>query len=559
MKFNKLAEYFEELEKTSSRLKITDILADLLKASDKDEIDKTVYLSLGILAPSFKGIVFNLADQMMIRAISQAYDTDIEKVKSLYKEKGDLGLVSFSLAKKKETSLSVNEIFEKLLEAAKEGGEGSQERRVTKIAEILSSVDPLSAKFITRIPMGNLRLGFSDKTVIDALAIAKYGGKAKKGKIQKAYEVMPDIGAIAKEIPSHPKPVLGIPVYPMLAQRLNSPKEMTEKMGEVGIEPKFDGLRVQIHFKRGGEFYAFTRNLHNISQMFPELEKLGEHLVGDDVILDSEGIGIDEKTKKILDFQSIMTRRRKHEIESFAKSIPANFYVFDILYKNGESLMDKSYVERRKILKETIKGGSLLKIDEEITTKDPKIISDFYTQKIKEGMEGIMVKKADSEYIPGRTGWRWVKMKQLEEAEGKLSDTVDCVVMGFTQGKGKRASFGLGQFLVGIKDGDEIKTVTKVGTGLTDIQFKDLKVRLEKLKVKEMPKEYQVSKILEPDFWVKPSLVVEIAADDITKSPNHTAGFALRFPRLVNFRDDKSVTDATTKKEIENLFKLQKK
>ncbi|HSX48872.1 MAG TPA: ATP-dependent DNA ligase [Candidatus Saccharimonadales bacterium] len=559
MKFNKLAQYFEELEKTSSRLKITDILSDLLKNSDKDEIDKVVYLSLGILAPSFKGIVFNLADQMMMRAISEAYDTNIEKVKSLYKEKGDLGLVSFSLAKKKETSSSVNEIFEKLMEAAKEGGEGSQERRVTKIAEILSSVDPLSAKFITRIPMGNLRLGFSDKTVIDALAIAKYGDKTKKGKIQKAYEVMPDIGAIAKEIPDHPKPVLGIPVYPMLAQRLNSPEEMVKKMGEVGIEPKFDGLRVQIHFERGGEFYAFTRNLHNISQMFPELKKLGEHISADDVILDSEGIGIDEKTKKILDFQSIMTRRRKHEIESFAKSIPANFYVFDILYKNGESLMDKSYLERRKILKETIKGGSLLKVDEEIITKDSKEIANFYTQKIKEGMEGIMVKKADSGYIPGRTGWRWVKMKQLEKAEGKLSDTVDCVVMGFTQGKGKRASFGLGQFLVGIKDGDEIKTVTKVGTGLTDVQFKELKIRLEKLKVKNMPKEYQVSKILTPDFWVKPSLVVEIAADDITKSPNHTASFALRFPRLVKFRDDKSVNEATTKKEIEKLYKLQKK
>lgn len=560
MKFSEFAGYLEELEKTSSRLKIIDILADLLKKSDKDEIDKVVYLSLGILAPSFKGIVFNAADQMIIRAISKAYDIDIDKVKSLYKEKGDLGIVSFELAKNKKSNLSVSNVFDKLSASAIEEGEGSQERRVEKLASLLSSLDNLSAKFIARITLGKLRLGFSEKTIIDALAIAKFGDKTKKGRLQKAFEVMPDIGLIAKKLPSNPTPVIGIPVSPMLAQRLNSPSEMVKKMGEVGIEPKFDGLRVQIHFKRKPfEFHAYTRNLHDISLMFPELSKIGEFVKADELILDSEGIGIDEKTKQILDFQTIMTRRRKHEIAAFAKSIPANFYVFDCIYKNGESLMSKTYLERRKILKDTVKSGPLLHVDEEMTTKDPKVISDFYTKKIKEGLEGIMIKKADSEYVPGRTGWRWVKMKQEESAEGKLSDTIDCIVMGYTVGQGKRTNFGIGQFLVGVIDGEDIKTVTKVGTGLTDEQFRELKARLEKLKVKDKPKEYQVNKILEPDYWVIPSLIVEIAADDITVSPNHTAGFALRFPRLVKFRDDKSIDEATSLKELGKIYKLQYK
>lgn len=559
MKFSEFSKYLEDLEKTSSRLKITDILADLLKKSSKEEIDKVVYLSLGILAPSFKGIVFNAADQMIIRAISLSFKVDINKVKNLYRKKGDLGLVSFELSKNTKTNLSVTEVYEKLLETAKEGGEGSQERRIEKLANLLQSIDKLSAKFVTRIPLGKLRLGFSEKTVIDALCIAKFGNKSKKSKFQKAFEVMPDIGLIAKKLPLDPKPVLGIPVSPMLAQRLSSPTEMIAKMGRVGIEPKFDGLRVQIHFKRGVGFHAFTRNLHNISLMFPELEKLGEYLNANEVILDTEGIGIDEKTKKILDFQTIMTRRRKHEIASFAKSIPASFYCFDCIYIDGKSLMDTSYLERRKILKEIIKGNSLLRVDEEVITEDPKVISNFYTKKIKEGLEGVMIKKADSEYVPGRTAWRWVKMKQEEKSEGKLSDTVDCIVMGYTVGQGKRASFGLGQFLVGIRDGETIKTITKVGTGLTDDQFRELKIRLEKLKVKNKPKEYEVSKILEPDYWVTPNVVVEIAADDMTKSPNHTAGLALRFPRLVKFRDDKSANEATTIKEIESLYKLQKK
>lgn len=561
MKFSELATYFEELEKTSSRLKIIDILAKLLKKADKNEIERIVYLSLGELAPSFRGIVFNLADQMILRSISTAYGSEIVKTKELYKKLGDLGLVAQKLAEEKKVrgeDFSVNEIYDKLMKAAEEGGEGSQERRINLIAEILKSVDPLSAKFITRIPTGRLRLGFSDKTIIDALAIAKLGGKDKKARLVRAYEVMPDIGLIAKELPTKPVARIGVPVFPMLAQRLNSPKEMVAKMGKVGIEPKFDGLRVQIHYKKG-EYHAYTRNLHDISKMFPELTKLSKYIKAKETIIDSEGIGIDEKTKKILDFQSIMTRRRKHEIAETAKSIPANFYCFDILYKDGESLMDKSYIERRKILRETVVNGPILKVDEEVTTDDPKMIGEYYTKKIKEGLEGIMVKKAESSYVSGRTGWRWVKMKEKEGATGKLADTVDSIVMGYTVGKGKRAGFGVGQFLVGIRDRERIKTITKVGTGLTDEQFKELNRRLKKLVVREMPKEYEVSKLLVPDYWVMPSVVVEIAADDITKSPNHTAGLALRFPRLVRFRDDKSPDEATTLSEVKKLFELQKK
>lgn len=194
---------------------------------------------------------------------------------------------------------------------------------------------------------------------------------------------------------------------------------------------------------------------------------------------------------------------------------------------------------------------------ESMITSDAKEVSRLYTKYLKEGLEGVMVKKASSEYIPGRTGWRWVKMKQEEASEGKLSDTIDCIVMGFTTGQGKRVGFGVGQFLVGIKDHDQVKTITKVGTGLTDEQFRELNKRLQKIKMSEEPKGYEVPKELLPDFWVRPSLIVEIAADDITVSPKHTSGYALRFPRLVKFRDDKGSDQATTLNEIKNLFALQ--
>ncbi|SRR5258708_1425058 len=555
MKFEQFAVYLEKLESTASRNEITKILSDLFIISSTDEIDKVIYLSLGILAPSFRGIVFNAADQMIIRSIAIANGVSVDKVKSLYRQKGDLGTVSFELSKNKKSNLSVSEIYDKLVDAAIENGEGSQERRVNKIAEILSSVDALSAKFITRIPIGKLRLGFSDRTIIDALSFKIAGDKSLSGKLKKAFEVMPDIGLLAKTLPiNNPKPVLGIPVIPELAQRLKSPEDMIKKMGIVAVEPKFDGLRVEIHFSPKG-VHAFTRNLHDITPMFPELEKIGEYMKDTkEIILDSEAIGINEKTLAELDFQATMTRRRKHDIAGTAVKIPVKFCVFDILYKDGVSLMDKSYLERKELLTKIIKPNPLFKTVEYTLTSDPKVIEDCYKKELGKGLEGIIVKKADGVYVPGRTGWNWVKMKQTESAVGKLSDTVDCIVMGYSVGKGKRTSFGLGQFLVGIRDGEIIKTITKVGTGLTDEQFRELKARLQKLKVKDKPREYQVNKILEPDYWVAPRLVVEIAADDITKSPNHTAGLALRFPRLVKFRDDKSVEEATTLKEVEKLL-----
>ena len=144
-------------------------------------------------------------------------------------------------------------------------------------------------------------------------------------------------------------------------------------------------------------------------------------------------------------------------------------------------------------------------------------------------------------------------MKEVEESHAKLSDTVDCVVMGFYYGKGKRTKFGVGAFLAGIRDGEKIKTITKVGTGLTDEQFRELKSRLDKLVTTEKPESYEVDKNLVPDVWVDPELVVELAADEVTKSPTHTAGVALRFPRLIKFRDDKSVGQATSVREIKKI------
>lgn len=565
MKFSELASYLKKLEKTSSRLKITSILKDLFKKTSSSEIDQVVYLSLGMLAPSYEGVLLNLAEKMMIRILAKAYAKSDEEVRSEYKKAGDIGNVAQELAEKSKAggkNLSVGEVYEKLMSVAKDNGEGSQDRKIDKTAELLKNLDPLSARFVARIPIGKLRLGFSEKTIIDALAA---DSKEKEKEIEDAFNIRPDIGHIAKLVKEGSlkkvKPEVGVPVVPMLAARLNSPSEMIKKMGEVSVEPKFDGLRIFIHYQKNPEVIkVFTRNMNSVPlDTFPELKEVGKYIKASDAILDSEAIGVDEKRERFLDFQKTIQRRRKHDVKTTANEIPLQFQVFDILLVNGKSYIGEPYLERRKELEKIVVNGKLLRIDENTVTGDPEVIRELHKKYLKMGLEGVVVKKTGASYVSGRTGWNWVKMKEVEGTHGKLSDTIDVVIMGATRGRGKRAGFGIGQFLAGIRDGDDFKTVTKVGTGLTDEQFKELNKRLKTLESKEKPKEYKVDKGLTPDFWVEPKVVVELAADEITISPKHTAGLALRFPRLIRFRDDRSPKDATDMKELKNLFKLQKK
>ena len=352
---------------------------------------------------------------------------------------------------------------------------------------------------------------------------------------------------------------VGIPVVPALCQRLNTAKEIIDKMETVIAEPKYDGLRVQIHYSRkgfddGSHVRAFTRNLEEVTYMFPELLDLSDALKTDECILDSEAIGYNPETGELLSFQSTITRKRKHDVGEASKKVPIRFYVFDVLYSGNESFLEKPLRKRKDLLKGLFKNNRIIIFADYIVTTDDIELHNFHEKKLEEGLEGAVIKQIDSGYQSGRKGWSWVKIKEAEGTYGKLKDTLDLIVMGYYFGRGKRSKFGVGAFLVGVLDDkQDVKTIAKIGTGLSDDQFKELKFRGDELSTSEKPKEYEVDKNLFPDVWMKPELVVETAADEITKSPNHSAGVALRFPRLIDFRDDKNWTDATTIKELDNF------
>ncbi|HEY5600805.1 MAG TPA: DNA ligase, partial [Patescibacteria group bacterium] len=261
MYFSTLADYFEKLENTSSRNSMTEILADLFKDAGINEIDRVMYLSLGRLAPLYEPIEFQMADKMVLKAIALAYGKKAEEVLKTYKKVGDLGKVVDKLHKNHVKShLSVNQIYDKLYEIALEGGKGSVERKVGGLAGLLKSSEVKSARFLARIPVGNLRLGFSDLTVLDAISFAYVGDKSKRKEYEAAYHVRPDIGWLAKEIKNNkgrigkPYPVVGTPILMARCERLNDAKTILEKAGtKVAVEPKFDGFRLQIHLKRAKE------------------------------------------------------------------------------------------------------------------------------------------------------------------------------------------------------------------------------------------------------------------------------------------------------------------
>jgi DNA ligase-1 len=263
-------------------------------------------------------------------------------------------------------------------------------------------------------------------------------------------------------------------------------------------------------------------------------------------------------------FQETITRKRLHGVAGKAAELPVRFFVFDVLFLNGQELVERPLLERKGILNELLGGGTAYSLSQNnstfvitpyIQTASADEIHAFHTAQLAAGLEGAVMKQVSAPYQPGRKGWSWVKIKEEEGTRGKLADTMDLIVMGYYSGRGKRLELGLGAFLVGLRDpnSDQIRSISKIGTGLTDDQFREMKRRCQPLEVATKPALYDVNRVLAPDVWVEPAMVVEIAADEITSSTLHTSGVSLRFPRLIKWRDDKNIDEATTLAELRDL------
>jgi len=577
MEFRELTEYFEKLEKTSSRLALIEILSELFKKTPAGEIEKIVYLIQGRLAPFFAPIEIGMAEKTVAEALANAYGLSREDVLKNYQRLGDMGLAAYELAKNSKfkvqnSKLTVTEVVNILLEIANTKGNGTVEKRQILLSELLQKLDPISVKHLVRIPLGNTRLGIGDPTVLDALATAKLGDKSQRKLLEGAYNRTSDLGLIAKTLWDSGLPAVqklqlrvGYPVRSELCERLPNPQKVIEKMEVVDAQYKYDGFRVQLH-KNGDEVRMFSRNLEEMTQMFPELtEAVKKQIKAKTIILDSEALAYNPESEEFLPFQETTKRRRKHGIEEMAKSLPLKAFVFDILYKDGESLIDLPLTKRMEILKEVLPEDDVLIRTKNQTVSDAKTLSLPLEDAISKGLEGLVIKKLESPYEAGARNFNWVKLKR--HSAGELNDTIDCVILGYISGKGKRTAFGAGALLVGVydKEKDEFVSVSKIGTGLTDEEWREVHRRADKISLEQKPA--RVSSNIIPSVWIEPKIVIEVLADEITRSPIHTAGktatepgYALRFPRLVSFRTaDKKPEDATSVTELIEMYHQQGK
>lgn len=594
MKFSKLADYFEKLESETKRNTLVQIMSEVFNDSDSSEIDNICYLLQGRVVPFFDPTEIGMAGKMVEQAVALAYETPREVVVKLASKEGDLGIAAMQLnekAKVKPTAITVTEVHDVLLKIAQTNGEGSVEKKITQLVTILKEVNPAGAKHLVRIPLGLTRLGIGDPTVLDALSTAKVKDKSLRKNLEEAYNKTSDLGFVAKifwekgiKAIDEVELQVGKPMRPALAERLPDAEAVVKRMGEqFAVEPKFDGFRCQVHLQTkderqkkkegalGNAAFAdtkvriFSRNLEDFTSSFPDLVKgCLEEIEAKSVILEGEAIAYNPVSGEFLPFQETTKRRRKYGVTEAAEKMPLKLFCFDLLYLNGKDITKLPYEERRKKLKDIIRDDSVTVM--EAIGKIAHNAGDLTTQfeeAITEGLEGVMIKRLDAPYQAGARNFNWIKFKRM--IGGELSDTVDCVVLGYIFGTGKRTDFGVGGLLVGVYNSDEdsFESISRIGTGLTDDEWRKVKEMADKNKLDHKPA--RVNSLITPSVWVEPEIVLEIFADEITRSPLHTAGkksdkpgYALRFPRLVSFRgSSKRAEDATTVKEIEQMYKLQ--
>ncbi len=585
MKFGELATYLQKLEGTAGRNDMTVILAELFAKSEPEEAKLIAYMTQGKLGPAYKSPDFGVADKSMLKALGP-------QAKTIFDKAGDLGLV---IEKIKSNSLpadathqalqagknqNIKQVYEKLWEIATISGTGSVDRKQELIASLLSDLDPVGAKYAVKILLGKLRTGFSDMTVLDSLSWMLVGSKKLKSQIESMYNVRADLGEIVKLIKQHKQPrqlnpEIGTPILMARCERAKTPEEIWERNNVCALEYKLDGLRIQAHITKNqihkstnsqikfknqnSNIKLFSRGLEDVTHMYPDIcEGLAKQIKAN-CIVEGEMIALGPKGN-FLPFQETVVRKRKYDIGDMAKKVPLSIYLFDVLMIDGKNMMHETNENRRERLEKLYLAGDTAKLMPRKKIEKEIEIEEFFQLALKAGTEGIIAKKLDGEYQAGARDFSWIKYKKSYD-QSTMADTLDVVVMGYDEGQGKRSKFGIGDFLAGVYDpvSEKYFTVAKVGTGLTDEEWRRMKKLLSAQcsVLNKKPENYNVQKQMDCDHWVNPKIVVELLADEITKSPMHTSGYALRFPRLVSWRE-KLPTDTTSLSELKKMFELQK-
>ncbi len=515
--FKSLAQLCKELESTTKRKEKTALISAFLKTLEHDELKPAILLIIGAVFPETSDKTLDVGWSTLRRVIDRGGQT------TLFRHQ-----------------LTINEIYDTFQEIAKASGGGSRKLKKQLLERMFAQTEPVESEILARIIFGEMRIGVNEGMMVEGIAETTGTDSAL---VRRALMMTGDIGLVAEEAIQRGEEgllsleaTLFVPLKPMLANMAESPEEVLEDYGGKAVfEYKYDGARIQIH-RKGDEVRIFSRRLSDVTDSIPDIvEKVKNFSEEKDFIIEGEVVAVG-KNKHPLPFQDLMRRfTRVNEVDDMIQQVPLRLYLFDALYYDGKLLIDDPYSKRWSILEKIAPKAYLTK---RIITGNSEEVKKFMEQSIEEGHEGLMAKRLDSPYSPGARGKNWYKLKPVE--------TLDVVVVAADWGSDRRRDW-LSNYHLGVWNGEEYLVIGKTFKGLTDDEFRWMTDYLQGIRVRES--HYTV--------YVKPELVVEVAFNEIQKSPHYKSGYALRFARITRIRTDKAPSEADTLEKVSELYERQ--
>ena len=550
--FSHFVDMCEKVRQTASKnAKVTAIAEYLIKLKDVDggsdtSLAAAVLFMSGAIFPKGSGLALNVGFNTVMRSLSEIARLEPEEIQKIYLKHGDMGALAEYVVSKRQQSplvaqqLLLPDLHDQLRKIADAAGSGAAEAKRKILTGLLINSSPLEAKYLIKIAAGELRVGVVEGLV--ELAIAKAFGRDVPA-IRQAMLLTGDIAQVAllakKDALSTAvmKPLA--PLSFMLADVMFSAEEIEQYYNKPLIcEFKYDGIRVQLH-KFGGKVKMFSRKLEDVASSFSEIVS-AVSLLPSEFILDGEVLAY--RDGRPLHFQELQKRlRRKIVTDRLMGEIPVVYVPYDIMYLDGQPLIDRPLTERKKLLSQIRFKDPLIDLGYRVVSTAQEITCAFKESR-DAGHEGLVVKELESEYHPGKRGRHWTKLKHE-------LDTVDAVIVIAEYGHGKRAGT-LSDYTFAVRDehdGGSLKTIGKAYSGLTDAEIAKMTDKLRSITVRD--EGYRLV--------VRPEIVLEVAFDSIQKSDRHNSGFALRFPRIKYIRTDKTVRDIDTMEKVQRIYEHQ--
>jgi DNA ligase-1 len=555
--FLAFAKLCQKVEAVSGSLEKIDLVAAFLADLDEAELSVACSFIMGTLFPPSLDLVMGVGPRILYEALAKACGCPAEQISEMLRATGDPGLVAAGIVEKRRPlgfaafqeaePLSIKDVYERFVAIARVSGKRSQDAKVKNLQFLFSQAGSLEARYIARLAIEDMRIGVGEGGVRDAVARAFSKNGADAEGVERAYNLTNDMGLVAVAARRGTLAELSVminhPIKMMLASLGESISSALGEIGTAAVEWKYDGARVQIH-KEGDSIAVFSRRMENVTASMPEIVLAARQITAKSAILDGEAVAIG-KDGRPKAFQEILKRfRRKYNVEKLAAQIPLRLFLFDLIYLDGKSVTHLPLSERRALLEKiTIQNpASFALLADQVLSDSVEATEEIYRQALNAGHEGLILKNPSSVYAPGKRGKNWLKIKPVME-------TLDLVVIGAKWGEGRRASF-LGSYRLGCRDTatGNLLDMGFVATGITDEALAELTDMFRELILLEKGMEVEI----------KPAVIFEVAYEEIQRSPNYSSGYALRFPRMVAVRDDKSLEEADSLERVVSLYKGQR-